>query len=190
MPTRPAPLPDEWSEPMNALVDAVRAAATTDLPVAERLARQDLVPPATTGYKAPRLTRLAGMYAAAAVRAQLERADVDARTVWDAAILEHVTPEVITRWDLDERLTAALALRATFKDLDDPELERTATIRRLASWLLQTSGAELPRVTARLCQHVLDTGSHTAALPSLWSAVHEPRAAKTAVPGDGAPGTT
>lgn len=190
MPTRPAPLPDEWSDPMNALVDAVRDAAATDLPVDERLARQDLVPPATTGYKAPRLTRLAGMYAAAAVRAQLERADVDARTVWDAAILQHVTPEVITRWDLDERLTAALALRATFKDLDDPELERTATIRRLASWLLQTSGAELPRVTARLCQHVLDTGSHTAALPSLWSAVHEPRAAQTAVPSDGAPGTT
>jgi len=175
---------------MNALVDAVRDAAATDLPVDERLARQDLVPPATTGYKAPRLTRLAGMYAAAAVRAQLERADVDARTVWDDAILEHVTPEVVTGWDLDERLTAALALRATFKDLDDPELERTATIRRLASWLLQTSGAELPRVTARLCQHVLDTGSHTAALPSLWSAVHEPRAAQTAVPSDGAPGTT
>src|SRR5690606_40529392 len=54
MPTRPAPLPDEWSEPMNALVDAVRDAATTDLPVAERVARQDLVPQATTGYKAPR----------------------------------------------------------------------------------------------------------------------------------------
>src|SRR5690606_21271007 len=133
MPTRPARLPDGWSEPMNARVDAVRDAATTDLPVAERVARQDLVPQATTGYKAPRLTRLAGMYAAAAVRAQLERVDVDARTVWDAAILEHVTPEVITGWDLDARLTSGV----TCKDLDDPELEQTATIRRLASWLLQ-----------------------------------------------------
>lgn len=184
---RTAPLPDEWSDPMNALVEAVREAAVTDLTVSERVARQDLVPPATTGYRAPRVTRLAGMYAAAAVRAQLERVDVDERTVWDAAILEHLTPDVITGWDLDERLHAALALRATFKDLQEPDVEHTATIRRLASWLLQTSGPELPRVTARLCQHVLDTGAHTGALPSLWSAVHEPRHRESAVPGDGAP---
>ena len=187
MPARTAPLPNEWSDPMNALVETVREAAVTDLTVSERVARQDLVAPATTGYKAPRVTRLAGMYAAAAVRAQLERGDVDARTVWDVAILEHLTPDVITGWDLDERLHAALALRATFKDLQEPDVEHTATIRRLASWLLQTSGPELPRVTARLCQHVVDTGAHTVALPSLWSAVHEPRHRESAVPGDGAP---
>lgn len=184
---RTAPLPDEWSDPMNALVEAVRDAAVTDLTVSERVARQDLVPPATTGYKAPRVTRLAGMYAAAAIRAQLERGDVDERTVWDVAILEHLTPNVITGWDLDERLYAALALRATFKDLQEPDVEHTATIRRLASWLLQTSGPELPRVTARLCQHVLDTGAHTVALSALWSAVHEPRRHESTVPGDGAP---
>ncbi|MBE7702281.1 hypothetical protein H9623_18475 [Oerskovia sp. Sa1BUA8] len=172
---------------MNALVEAVRDAAVTDLTVSERVARQELVAPATTGYKAPRVTRLAGMYAAAAIRAQLERVDVEERTVWDVVILEHLTPDVITGWDLDERLYAALALRATFKDLREPDVEHTATIRRLASWLLQTSGPELPRVTARLCQHVLDTGAHTVALPALWSAVHEPRRRESTVPGDGAP---
>ena len=37
---------------------------------------------------------------------------------------------------------------------------------------------------------LLDTEVHTTALPSLWSAVHEPRRGQARVPGDGAPGTT
>lgn len=164
-------LPEEWAIPMNTLVDLVRDQTTTTLEVADRVARQKVVPRTSTGHRAPRLTRLAGMYAGAAIVLSLEKEPVAYRTGWDQTILDVVTPEVLTSWDFDQRTHAALDLRATFKNLPTPCPPETFEARLLASWLLHTTSPSLPRTTARLATHALEHHAHHA--PDLWSAVHD-----------------
>lgn len=170
-------LPGEWATPILAIVDLARSQSTTTLPLAEQITRQNQDAPRTsTGHKAPRRTRLAGMYAAAGIVLSLENEPVAYRTRWDQAILDVVTPEVLTSWDFDQRTHAALALRATFTDLLTPYPPETFEARLLASWLLHTTGPNLPRTTARLAAHALE--QHAQHAPDLWATVHD-RAPRT-----------
>ena len=178
-------LAEEWATPILAVVDLARTHSTTRRPLAEQInPPKQAAPRTSTGHKAPRRARLAGMYAAAAIVLSLEKEPVAYRTGWDQTILDVVTPEVLTSWDFAQRTYVALALRATFKNLPTPYPPETFEARLLASWLLHTTGPSLPRTTARLATHTLEHHAHHA--PDLWTAVHDyaPNINQTQVPVD------
>jgi hypothetical protein len=166
-----APLPEPWLAPMNALFVAVNESAVTDLSLQERRRRLEITPWPWTGYEAAGLTRQAGIYAATAIRIQAQRTPTARRSGWETAVLDHLSVHVITHWDQDERLGAALALRARWSQLD-PGSDQA--FKRVTAWLVQSSGPELARSTGRLCTYVLGTELPAAVLERVRHEVHRP----------------
>jgi len=175
------PLPDEYAGPIFELLDAVRAAAAPPdaalLPVwAAAEAGQT---PVRTGYKAYKRTASAGQYAAHALRIAagrdlVPRPTADRTTTppaWTAALTG--AGPAISSWDWDERMQAAIDLRATFKDLPEPVDPTVLPVRYVAAWLQHTGRHTIVGAAARLARYALDAHGHDTELLALaWYATH------------------
>ncbi|TFH68146.1 hypothetical protein [Cellulomonas sp. HD19AZ1] len=170
-------IPEDAAAAYLAVLDTARAAAQRDVDVDGQQVFRDVEsahPVPRTGTKMARIAAAAGSTAAHALRLQADAGGGSSEEPWTAALAQTAT--VLSSWDWDERMQAALNLRATYKDLpDDVAAAHKATlrpVRLVAAWLTHTNDDGLIPAGARLAEYALASSLPEDTWAAAWFAVN------------------
>lgn len=171
------PIPEDAATAFLTVLDTARAAAERDVDDDGRAPYRDAEvahPVPRTGTKMARIAAAAGATAAHALRLRAaDRGDFPDEP-WTAALAK--TGAVLNSWDWDERMRAALDLRATFKDLPDDvaaaHKDSLRGVRLVAAWLTHTNDAALIPAGARLAEYALSLELGDDTWSAAWFAVN------------------
>lgn len=168
-------IPETAHDTYLAVLDAARAAAEVDVDEPGRAfyrAAEARHPVPRTGTKSARIAAAGGSTAAHALRIQATERAREHDEPWTDALA--ATGSVLSSWDWDERMRAALDLRTSFKDLPKPAADTPSIrpARLVAAWLTHTNDAGLIPAGTRLAEHTLSEHPDHETWATAWYSVN------------------